>query len=233
MAHLAGGAVREIADGIDGLAGGPGGDEDALAGQIALRGQGALDGLDEGGHLGQSAASGEARGERAGLGLEHGDPALAQRLDIGLHGRVVPHAAVHGRRHQHRASRGEEEGGQEVVGDAVGGLGQEIGRGRRHHEGIRPLGESHVLDGLLTLRIEEAREDRPARERAEGEGAHEMLGVGRHHHCHLGSAGGQLPQEQHRLVGGDAARDTENDLLARESHGPLQVLDGSSASRTR
>src|ERR1700682_3212867 len=52
VAHLAGGSVREVADGVYRLAGGPGGDEDALAGQIALRSQGTLHGLDEGGHFG-------------------------------------------------------------------------------------------------------------------------------------------------------------------------------------
>ena len=39
------------------------------------------------------------------------------------------------------------------------------------------LGEGHVLDRLRALRIEEVGEHRPAGERAEGEGAHELLGV--------------------------------------------------------
>src|SRR3990167_1341549 len=47
----------------DGLTRGPGGDEDALAGQIAYRGQEALDRLEDAVHLGQASLAREPGGE--------------------------------------------------------------------------------------------------------------------------------------------------------------------------
>ena len=68
------------------------------------------------------------------------------------------------------------------------------------------LGEGDVLDRLGALRIEEVGEHRPAGERAEGEGAHEPLGVRGGAHRDRGAGRVELAQQVHRLVGGDATR---------------------------
>ena len=155
MAHLAGGAVGEVAHRVDGLAGRPCSDEEALAGQVAAGREQALDLFDDRLDLRQAALAALPGGERARFGLEDRHAPLAQRGDIGGDGDVVPHAAVHGGGHEDGAPRGQQERGEEVVGDAVGGLGEDIGRGRRHHEGVRPLGQRHVFDGLVALRVED------------------------------------------------------------------------------
>ena len=74
-------------------------------------------------------------------------------------------------------ARGQQQRGQEVVGDAVRGAGQEVGGGGRDHEGVGALGQGHVLDRLRALRIEQIGEHRAAGERAEGEGADELVRV--------------------------------------------------------
>ena len=88
------------------------------------------------------------------------NPAAAKDGDIRLDRRVVPHPAVHRGRHDHRTACGEQERREEVVGDAVRRLRQNVGGGGRHHDGRRTLRERYVLDRLGTLRVEQVREYR-------------------------------------------------------------------------
>jgi membrane protein YqaA with SNARE-associated domain len=71
------------------------------------------------------AAAGAQQGGAVGHHLGH----------IALRGRVRPHLAVHGRRHQQRAAldrAGQAQQAEQVVGPALRQLGDEIGAGRRH-----------------------------------------------------------------------------------------------------
>src|SRR5207245_763289 len=129
---------------------------------------------------------------------------------------VVPHPAVHGRRDQHGPAGGEEDRGQEVVGDALRRLGQEVGGGRRDHDGVRALGQRHVLDRVGALGIEEVREHGTAGERAEGEGAYELARVLGQADGGAGAERGELAQEVHRLVGRDGPGDAEDQLFSIE-----------------
>src|SRR2546426_146599 len=142
--------------------------------------------------------------------------ALAEERDVGPDGGVVPHPAVHGRRDQHGTAGGEEDRGQEVVGDAVRRLGQEVGGGRRDHDGVRALGQGHVLHCVGALRIEEVREHGPAGERAEGEGADELARVLGQADGGAGAERGELAQEVYRLVGRDGPGDAEDQLFPIE-----------------
>ena len=63
-------------------------------------------------------------------------PAPAQRLEVGLRGRVLPHVGVHRGRQHHGAGEGEVEGGQEIVRQAVRELGQQVRGGRGHNQHI-------------------------------------------------------------------------------------------------
>jgi hypothetical protein len=101
----------------------------------------------------------------------------------------------------------------------VGCLGQEIGGGGGHDQGVGPLGEGDVLDRLRALGIEQIGEHGPAGQRAEREGAHEALGVGGGDHGHLGARARQLAQQEDRLVGGDAAGDAQDQRFVVEGHG--------------
>src|SRR5207248_10722834 len=143
VAHLARRAVGDVAHGIDRLARGTGGDNDRVAREVLRRREHGGEGGDDRFRLRQPTTTGEPGGQRAAVGLHHGHAARAQRGDVRGHRRMLPHAAVHRRRDQHRAARGQQQGGQEVVGDAVGGLGDEIGGGGRHHDGRRALGQRH------------------------------------------------------------------------------------------
>jgi hypothetical protein len=62
---------------------------------------------------------------------------------------MLPHIHVHGRSHQNRRLRGQVHGGQEVVGDAVGEFGQDVGRGGSNDERVGPLRLGDMLDAVL------------------------------------------------------------------------------------
>ena len=51
---------------------------------------------------------------------------------------------VHRRRHQHRAVKREQHRAQQVVGQAAGGLGEDVGRGGGNAQQFRPRGQLDV-----------------------------------------------------------------------------------------
>ena len=231
VAHAARRAIGDVAHGIDRLTRRPRGDQHALAGQVTRGGERAQQRLDQGVDLGQPAPGVQAGGERAGVGIDHRHAARAQRGDVGRHRGMLPHAAVHRRRHHHRAAGGQQQRGEEIVGDAVRGLGQEVRGGRRHDDGGGALGERDVLDRGLALGIEEIGQHRPAGERAEGERAHELLRVLSQAHGDRGAEPRELAQQVDRLVGGDGARDAEDQLSAAERGAHALVVSPSSFTR--
>ena len=81
---------------------------------------------------------------RPDAGLEDLDAALAQGGDVGPGGRVLPHLGVHRRGEQHRAAGGEQRGGQQVVGQPVGGAGQQVGGGRGDDDEVGLAAEPDV-----------------------------------------------------------------------------------------
>ena len=58
---------------------------------------------------------------------------LAQLPDVAHGGRLGPHLDIHGGGRHHRLVGGEQRGGGQVIGDAVGHFGQQVG-GRRNHQ---------------------------------------------------------------------------------------------------
>ena len=153
--HLAGRAVRDVAHGIDRLARGTGGDDEFLAPEVLHRRERRCQRGDDRVGLGQATAPAQAGCERAAVRLHHGHAACAQRGDVGGDRRVFPHPAVHRRCDQDGTARGQQQRGEEVVGKAVRRFRDEIRGGRRNDDRRRPLGKGDVLDGVLTLRIEQ------------------------------------------------------------------------------
>ncbi len=78
-------------------------------------------------------------------------PRDAKRVDVRARGGVLPHLGVHGRGHHHRTSGREQRVREEVVGEAVRGLGQQVGRGGRDDDEVGVLSEPdvrHLVDVL-------------------------------------------------------------------------------------
>ena len=99
--------------------------------------------------------------------------ALAQRGDVGLGGGVLPHLGVHRRGEDHRAAGGQQRVGEQVVGQAVGGLGQQVGGGRARPRPGRPTGRSGRA-GTSWTSLPDLGRDRLAGQRRPGRRADEL-----------------------------------------------------------
>ena len=151
-------------------------------------------------------------------GLDDLHAALPQNLQIRLRGRMIPHVDVHGGRHDNRRGGREIERGQEVAGDALREVSQNVGRGGRDHERVDGLRDRDVLDGgidvgrMLLAGSEHAGDDFFSGERGEGEGANELLGGAGHDDLHANAAVLQQADDFRRLVGCNPAGNAEGDL---------------------
>ena len=71
---------------------------------------------------------------------------------VALRGRVAPHLPVHRRRNQQRRFARQAQRRQQVVGQAVGQLGDEVGGGRRDHDGVDAARQLDVRHRPLSTR---------------------------------------------------------------------------------
>ena len=71
-------------------------------------------------------------------------PALAERGHVGLRRGVLPHLGVHRGREHDRAARGQQRVGEQVVGEAVRGLRQQVGGRRSDHDQVGALPDPDV-----------------------------------------------------------------------------------------
>ena len=205
-AHPAGGAVAEEADGVDRLAGAAGGDEHALAGEAARREQLRRPGaaISPGSAIRPTPHSPSAVSPSSGPTSSM--PRARERLGVRARRRVRPHARVHRGREEHRAAVGQRGLDEDVVGEPVGELRERVRRARSDDEQVGP--------GQVRIRVVAGR---PAGERGEGLRADEALRAGRDERDHLVPALDEQAGQLTRLVGGDAAADTEQDAAHARS----------------
>ena len=113
---------------------------------------------------------------------------------------------------QHRAGRREQDVGQQVVGEAVRGAGQQVRGGGGDDDEVGVAAQPHVRD--LVGAAPDVGRDRLAREGLPGGAPDEVLRGGGGDDGDVVTGLGQLAQQQRRLVGGDAPRDPEDDARA-------------------
>ena len=162
------------------------------------------------GRVGQPALAGVHAGEPADGGLDDDGAAAAQRGHVLPGGGVLPHLGVHGGREDHRAAGGEQGVGEQVVGEAVRGLGEQVGGGRGDHDQVGVLPDPHVRD--LVDVVPDLGGDGLPGQRRPGRLADEVQrGLGGHHPDVVAGLG-EPAQQLARLVGGDAAAHPQHDL---------------------
>ena len=221
VAHLAAGVVADEAHGVDRLPSASGRNHHCASGQVVAPAGRLGQCVKQALARGQTSGSGVAAGQVPRLGLHHEGAASPNPREVFLDLRLGPHGVVHGWRQHQRAARGQHGGAHDVVGAALGELGDGVGGGRRQQQQLRPVAQLDVRLGFGARRPE-VDEHRVAGDPAEGGRAYEAASGGRHGHPHgaarLGHGGGQVGQ----LVGGDAARHqqpyAEAADLAREAH---------------
>ena len=135
---------------------------------------------------------------------------------VGLRLRVRPHAIVHGRNNEHGALRRKEARGEQIVGLARCGVGQEVGGGRRDDDCRRSASKRDVIE--CATRIEKTGMHWTTRQRFERNGADELRGRAREHNVHLGARLHEQTRQPGAFVARDSARHAEQH--AASSVGP-------------
>ncbi len=96
-----------------------------------------------------------ATGHWPDIGLHHMHAIFAQLGDIALGGGMVPHAHIHGRHHhdplvgRQQCSRGQ------IIGVAIGSLGQQVGRCGTDHNQIGRAGQFNMTHFGLIGQVEQ------------------------------------------------------------------------------
>ena len=217
-AHLAAGEVGDAAHRVDALEGRPGGDQDMLPGQhLGL--EVGDDGVEDFRCFEHPSFADFATRLFATGWAEQGDAIAAQGGDVALRGRVAPHLAVHRRGEQQRAVARQRQGGEQVVGEAVGKLGKTVRRGRGDEQQVGFAGEGDVRHAVRRVRRPGVGDHRLAGERLEGQRGDEAGGSLAHRHLYGRALFDQQADEFGGLVGGNAASDAEEDVFSAEFHG--------------
>ena len=157
------------------------------------------------------ALAGLAAGLVAGARAEHDDAVGGEPRDVALVRGVRPHLPVHRGRDEQRAVARERQRGQEVVGVAVGDLGEKVRRRRRDDDRVGAARQVDVAHAVVGAGRPQVGEHRPARQRLQRQRRDEAAG-GVGHADVDGDAGlDEQPRELGRLVRGDAAGQAQHD----------------------
>ena len=134
-AHASAGAISHESDRVDIFQGRSGGNQHARAAEGAARRQSRLHRADDFIRLGEAPLADPTAGQIALARLNEADAPRRERVEVLAHRLVRKHLGVHRRRQQHRRTRGGIEGREEIIGDAVGQLADDVrGRGRNQQQ---------------------------------------------------------------------------------------------------
>src|SRR5580692_9215375 len=126
VSHASTGTVGEIADGIDLLASGTGGDQHGFALQVLRRAESFQHCGDDGFVFRQASGAGHATGKISGSRFHDLDAALTKNLEIRPRRGMIPHIYVHRRGNDNGGGGREKKCGQEIGGDSLREVGENV-----------------------------------------------------------------------------------------------------------
>ena len=173
--------------------------------------------------------TGFAFGQRTVDRADHLRAALAQQGDVGLGGRMQPHAVVHRRADRQRRGAGRHRV-LTVIGVALGQPREQIGGTWGDHDAIGPARQFDMAHGLFGGAVPQRGAGRLPGQRTEAERSDELLGTGSHRHLHLGTGVAQAPHQFQGLVGRDPASDAQQQFLTFQRAGRRGRSVGESAT---
>ena len=121
---------------------------------------------------------------------------------------------VHGRGHQLGAGGGQGDGGEHVIGQAVGQLGDDVGGGRRDEHEVGGVGQRDMGHIVLEIAVEGIDDAAAVGEGLKDQRRDELGGVSGHEHMDIRPALGQRMGHIGHLVSRDAAGDAQHDGFA-------------------
>jgi hypothetical protein len=220
IAHLAAGAVGDVAHRVERLLRGTGRHQHRFALQVAWPQQ-TRDVRGDDFRVRQTPRAGHAAGQVAAAGFHDGVPALAQNLQVGARGGVLPHVYVHGGRHHHRADESQVHRGEKIVGQPMGHLGHQVGRRRSDRQDLVLLGHGDVFDGALDG--EQVGEHFAPGQRGKREGPDEFLRGRGHDDADLMVLLHEQTRQLRGFVGRYTSTDPQDDLHGRSGLADLGV----------
>jgi hypothetical protein len=140
-------------------------------------------------------------------------PSARSWRDVALRRRVLPHLDVHRGRDQQRAIARDARGREQIVGQAVRHLGDEVGARRRDHDRFDAARKLDVRHVVLEARVPQVGHHRLAGERLKRRRRDEARRRVGHRNLHFDVISLQEPRELGHLVGGDAAGDAEQQTV--------------------
>jgi hypothetical protein len=174
--------------------------------------------LEDFGGFGHAAGADGAAGLPAFCRSDELHAVFEDAFGVALGGGVVPHAFVHGGGEEDFVGvGGEEDGGDEIVGETVGHFGESVGGAGGDDDDVGVLRQTNVLRVFAFEMIPEIGVNRVGGEGAEGSGADEFLSFGGHGDGDGRFGLGELGDEVGDFIGGDAAADADEDGAGGES----------------
>ena len=157
---------------------------------------------------GQPAGAHVPSGQASDRGLHHDHSPPAERGQVVLDGRVLPHLGVHRRADDDGSAGGQQRGDEEVTRDPRRVRAEHPGRRRRDHDQVGLLTQPGVRDGVGVVPQRCVR--RLAGQGRERGGADEALGAAGEDGHDVGAGIDQAATDLDGLVGGDAPGDAED-----------------------
>ena len=171
--------------------------------------------------LGHAADPGLAAGHVARRRADLADAVGRELRDVAPGRRMLPHLRVHRRRDQHRLVGREQRGRGQIVGQAVGHLGDQIRGRRRDHHQIGLARQPDVAHLGLVGEREQVAEHLVAGQARDRERGHELGAGAGQDAAHRRAALAQPADQLEALVGRDAARDDQQNPLALHRRRPV------------
>ncbi|MNI08255.1 hypothetical protein D3C73_612820 [compost metagenome] len=216
-AHFPGAVVGDVTHRVDVFLGRASGDQYVFAGQrLAFEAvSGTLGEVDGFKHAAQADV---AAGLASGGGTKGLDVAAFEDLQVGLGRRIAPHGLVHCRGNGDHGIGGQHQRGQQVIGDALGQTGDQVGGGRGDQHQVGPFGQFDVAHGGFGRRVQQVQVHRVPGQCLHGQRGDELGTATGHDHAHFGALVHQAANQVGALVGSDTAADAQNNAF------PIQPL---------
>ena len=150
-----------------------------------------------------------ATGHIAVIRADKTDAVAFQYGAVALGCRMLPHAHIHRRGHQHRRIGGQKQRRGQIAGQSLRHFRHQIGGARRHNDQISRTGQLDVAHLGLIGQVKQIAIDLLTRQCGDGQRCHKLLAGTGQYRCDRCAALGQPPDQIKRLIGSDSATDDQ------------------------